>query len=172
MGVLFPPPAPSHRGWALVGRELRLDSGLVLETLVGCLGLGWQPWAGLASAPLPSSSQTSICLLTSWPPRPFQFPGRSSVGQRKAVTCPAMATGATGPLLFWAEGLGDLGTSWGRHKHLRGSAGVPRVGSLQPHGLRSPWDAPGQNTGVGGLSLLQGIFPTQVSRIAGRFFTV
>ena len=108
--MLFPPPAPSHRGWALVGRELRLDSGLVLETLVGCLGLGWQPWAGLASAPLPSSSQTSICLLTSWPPRPFQFPGRSSVGQRKAVTCPAMATGATGPLLFWAEGLGDLGT--------------------------------------------------------------
>ena len=39
-----------------MGRELRLDSGLVLETLVGCLGLGWQPWAGLASAPLPSSS--------------------------------------------------------------------------------------------------------------------
>lgn len=115
-----------------MGRELRLDSGLVLETLVGCLGLGWQPWAGLASAPLPSSSQTSICLLTSWPPRPFQFPGRSSVGQRKAVTCPAMATGATGPLLFWAEGLGDLGTSWGRHEHLRGSAGVPRVGSLPP----------------------------------------
>ena len=28
----------------------------------------------------------------------------------------------------------------------------------------------GQNTGVGRLSLLQGIFPTQVSCIAGRFF--
>ena len=25
----------------------------------------------------------------------------------------------------------------------------------------SPWDSPGQNTGVGSLSLLQGIFPTQ-----------
>ena len=25
----------------------------------------------------------------------------------------------------------------------------------------SPWNSPGQNTGVGGLSLLQGIFPTQ-----------
>ena len=24
-----------------------------------------------------------------------------------------------------------------------------------------PWDSPGQNTGVGSLSLLQGIFPTQ-----------
>ena len=27
--------------------------------------------------------------------------------------------------------------------------------------LYSPWDSPGQNTGVGGLSLLQAIFPTQ-----------
>ena len=32
--------------------------------------------------------------------------------------------------------------------------------SLQPHGLYSPWNSPGQNTGVGSLSLLQGIFPT------------
>ena len=35
--------------------------------------------------------------------------------------------------------------------------------SLPPHGLYSPWDSPGQNTGVGSLSLLQGIFPTQGS---------
>ena len=35
--------------------------------------------------------------------------------------------------------------------------------SLRPHGLSSPWNAPGQNTGVGSLSLLQGIFPTQGS---------
>ena len=33
--------------------------------------------------------------------------------------------------------------------------------SLQPHGLYSPWNSPGQNTGVGSLSLLQGIIPTQ-----------
>ena len=33
--------------------------------------------------------------------------------------------------------------------------------SLQPRGLYSPWNSPGQNTGVGSLSLLQGIFPTQ-----------
>ena len=32
---------------------------------------------------------------------------------------------------------------------------------LQPHGLYSPWNSPGQNTGVGSLSLLQGIFLTQ-----------
>ena len=30
--------------------------------------------------------------------------------------------------------------------------------SLWPHGLHSPWNSPGQNTGVGSLSLLQGIF--------------
>ena len=35
--------------------------------------------------------------------------------------------------------------------------------SLQPHGLYSPWNSPGQNTGVGSLSFLQGIFPTQGS---------
>ena len=34
----------------------------------------------------------------------------------------------------------------------------------------NPWSSPGQNTGVGSLSLLQGIFPTQVSCIVGVFF--
>ena len=47
--------------------------------------------------------------------------------------------------------------------------------SLWPHGIYSAWNSPGQNTGVGSLSLLQGIFPTQGSTqifcIAGRFFT-
>ena len=31
--------------------------------------------------------------------------------------------------------------------------------SLQPHGLYSPWNSPGQNTGVGNLFLLQGDLP-------------
>ena len=31
--------------------------------------------------------------------------------------------------------------------------------SLQPHGLYSPWSSPGQNTGVGSHSLLQGNLP-------------
>ena len=31
--------------------------------------------------------------------------------------------------------------------------------SLLPHGLYSPWNSPGQNTGVGSPSLLQRIFP-------------
>ena len=33
--------------------------------------------------------------------------------------------------------------------------------SLWPHGLYSPWNSPGQNTGVGSLYILQGLFPTQ-----------
>ena len=47
--------------------------------------------------------------------------------------------------------------------------------SLQPYGLYSPWNSPGQNIGGGSRSLLQGIFPTQdqtqVSYIAGRLLT-
>ena len=39
----------------------------------------------------------------------------------------------------------------------RASEGHPVVSSS----LYSPWDSPGQNTGVGSLSPLQGVFPTQ-----------
>ena len=35
--------------------------------------------------------------------------------------------------------------------------------SLQPHGLYSPWNSPGQNTGAVSCSLQQGVFPTQGS---------
>ena len=43
--------------------------------------------------------------------------------------------------------------------------------SLRPRGLYSPWNSSGQNTAVDSCSLLQGIFPTQASCFAGRFFT-
>ena len=42
---------------------------------------------------------------------------------------------------------------------------------MTPWTVYSPWNSLGQNTGVGNLSFLQGIFPTQVSRIASGFFT-
>ena len=47
--------------------------------------------------------------------------------------------------------------------------------SLRPHGLQPArllcqWDSSGKNTRVGCHDLLQGIFPTQASRIAGGFF--
>ena len=37
--------------------------------------------------------------------------------------------------------------------------------SLRSHGLYSPWNSPGQNTGVGSLSPLRQIFPTQESNL-------
>ena len=37
--------------------------------------------------------------------------------------------------------------------------------SLPSHGLYSPWNSPGQSTGVDSCSLLQGIFPTQGSNL-------
>ena len=47
--------------------------------------------------------------------------------------------------------------------------------SLHSHGLYSPWNSPGQNTGLGSLSLLQGILPSQEANqglcLAGGFFT-
>ena len=38
---------------------------------------------------------------------------------------------------------------------------VVKCPTLWPHGLYSPWNSPGQNTGVDNLALLLGIFPTQ-----------
>ena len=42
--------------------------------------------------------------------------------------------------------------------------------TLQLHGLYSPWNSPDQNTGVGSLSLLQEIFPTQGSNPGLLYF--
>ena len=47
------------------------------------------------------------------------------------------------------------GTNWKSHSVVSSS--------LQPHGLYSPWNSLGQNTGESSLSLFQGIFPTQES---------
>ena len=44
---------------------------------------------------------------------------------------------------------------------LKSESGSAVSNSLRPHRLCSPWNSPGQNTGVGSISLLQGIFPTQ-----------
>ena len=49
------------------------------------------------------------------------------------------------------------------HKRLREVKESRSVASdsLRPQGICSPWNSPGQNPGVGSLSLPQGIFPTQ-----------
>ena len=47
------------------------------------------------------------------------------------------------------------------NEHVKSESRSVVSDSLQPHGLYSAWNSPGQNPGVGSLSLLQGIFPTQ-----------
>ena len=53
-------------------------------------------------------------------------------------------------------GSGPFSLKWGESRSVMSD-------SLRPHGLYSPWNSLVQNAGVGSLSLLQGIFPTQGS---------
>ena len=56
--------------------------------------------------------------------------------------------------------MGECTHSWGVVWSESESHSV--LDSWQPYGfMYSPWNSPGQNTGVGSLSLLWGIFPTQ-----------
>ena len=55
---------------------------------------------------------------------------------------------------------GRYNNKWG-YDHAGGySCGESESRSLVSDSIR-PWDSPGHNTGVGSLSLLQGVFPTQ-----------
>ena len=56
-----------------------------------------------------------------------------------------------------------LPQQWCITKYLKCDRGSVVSDSLWPCKLCSPWNSPDQNTGVGSLSLLQGIFPTQRS---------
>ena len=57
-----------------------------------------------------------------------------------------------------------LGVEWLDHMvKMKVKVAQSWSGSLRPHGLYSPWNSPSQNTGMGSLSLLQGIFPTKGS---------
>ena len=51
-----------------------------------------------------------------------------------------------------------VGHDW---RDLAAAAAAVTSDSLRPHGLSSSQNSPGQNTGVGSLSLLQGVLPTQ-----------
>ena len=77
----------------------------------------------------------------------------------------------------WGSKLGVVGgtesgassrPSWSIHENFETTLRVCEScsvvsNSLRPHGQYSPWNSPSQNTGVGSLSLLQGIFPPQGS---------
>ena len=73
---------------------------------------------------------------------------------------PYMTTGKTTALTRWIFASKVMSLLFNILSRLV-RAFLPR--SKQPHGQYSPWNFPGQNTGVGSLSLFQGIFPTQGS---------
>ena len=87
-------------------------------------------------------------------PTPVFLPGESH-GQRRLAA-------------YWSIGSQRDGHDWSdlasmqphtRHKWSESCSVVSD--SLWHHGLHSPWNSPGQNTGVGSFSILQGIFLTQ-----------
>ena len=65
----------------------------------------------------------------------------------------------------WVSQIADILPSEppGKPKKVQSGSRSVVSDSLRPHGLYSAWNSPGQNTGVGSLSLLQGIIPTQGS---------
>ena len=63
---------------------------------------------------------------------------------------------------FWQHRLKYIKFESGWSEWVQVSASYSVVSDFfWPHGLYSPWNSPGQNTGAGSLFLLQGIFPTQ-----------
>ena len=62
-------------------------------------------------------------------------------------------------ILYWTPVL----INWYIHIWTESESHSVLSDSLRPHGLYRPWNSLGQDTGVGSLSLLQGIFPIQKS---------
>ena len=104
------------------------------------------PWAVAHQAP----RSMGFCRQEYWSGLPFPTPGDllNPGVKPESLSSPALA-----------GGLFTTSTTW--KSESEGCSVVSN--SLRPNGLYSPWDSPGQDTGVGSLSLLQGIFPTQGS---------
>ena len=100
-----------------------------------------------------------------WRPTPVLLPGKSH-GWRSLVVAKSQTwlSNFTFTFHFYA-----LEKEMATHSSVLAwripGMGLHRVGhnwsDLAAAGLYCPWNSPGQNTGVGRLSLLQGIFPTQ-----------
>ena len=63
------------------------------------------------------------------------------------------------PAFFLTHGRISINICWKKESE----SGPVVSDTLRPHELYSPWNSLGQSIGVGSLSLLQGIFPTQES---------
>ena len=143
---------------------------------------GQSPWKGLRGQP------TKVIPLSSASPgadisQPQQPAGVGLVPLQKL--CLHLASCKVFPVEFWwwlhpkvrmwGGGFKDLlsasadwevqGFLWGEFIDSKSESDSRSVvsDSLWPHGLYSPWNSPGQNSGVRSRSLLKGIFPTQGS---------
>ena len=88
-------------------------------------------------------------------------PGPPALGAQSLVTGPpGKSQGILKSIIkFWSVRHTDQ--AWLRSESESGSV---MSDFLRPHGLFSPWNSPGQNTGVDSLSILQRIFLTQELR--------
>ena len=172
-----------HGKWWGEGGE-KAPKALVPSSYSRGTRLGWKhPGEGLqrGPAPLPSASSTTPVL-----PLQGGSSGVSSIcpslwslsrlwpQHLHSYTHPDILSGSSGCILSDVN-LSNLSKTQNRPCLKWSESRSVESNSLRPHGPYSPWNSPGQNTGVGSLSLLQGIFRTQgsnpVSRIAGGFFT-
>ena len=117
-----------------------------------------------------SSCLQSFPASGSFPMSQFFASGGQSIGASASASVLSMniqgwfPLGLTGSISFWSKWLSGVlfsTTIWQIHYPKYSESHSVVSDSLRSHGLYSPWNSPDQNTGVGSLSLLQGIFPTQ-----------
>ena len=117
---------------------------------------------------------TTSWKLVTWAPRSRHrtFPGPLRIHSCLPNQCPLPRTWVGFPspsicsacllLLLYISGVQHCNSTFYNFYTLKWSENRSvESDSLRPHGLYSPWNSPGQNTGVDILSLLQGIFHTQ-----------
>ena len=112
-------------------------------------------------------SEVAQSCLTLCDPTDCSLPGSSVHGIFKAIVLEWIAIsfsrGSSQPGDWtWVSRIVDRRfTIWATRESLKSESCSVMLDSLWPHGLYSPWNSPGQNTGAGSSSLLQGIFPIQ-----------
>ena len=106
------------------------------------------PWTVACQAPLSMVFSRQEC----WSELPFPSPGDLPDSGIKPMSS-----------ALWADSLQSEPPEKPKSEVKWSKSCSVMSDSLLPHGLYSPWNSPGQNTGVGSLSLLQGVFPTQGS---------
>ena len=168
-----------------MGKILVLLDGPISSSLCLVLGRVWlfaTPWTVACQAPL--SMQISQARILEWVSISFTR-GSSDPGIEPAsLESPALAGGLFTTSATWEVPPSPEGPEMPEYCSKWSRKSLSCVWLFATPWTYSPWNSPGQNTGVGSLSLLQGIFLiqrsnpgieprdwTRVTHIAGRFFT-